>query len=508
MKRILALTVACLMLFASVAFADSNPYLPYTGEEMVYEGLWDEENEYSGDRDTSYPLQEYIKSQIGNITVNWQDTGNVTDATATKLATGDIPDIFITVSMYNKHTTYDMEDLALDLRDYKEYMPNLFAIYEKYPGYQNLLGDNGEVYWIPQVCGNDMVSQFLAVNPTVAEELGITTWSTWDEFIAAMDVYKAAYPDNPGLVFLHPWGVAYFLGSLGNATGVVWENIWYNPDGEWEFLLTGSQADLVKETVEKMAFLYQNGYLRADQFTADSETLDAAYNAGDSLFMYGYNMNTPYHVTSWPDANMVNVEYRAGMYTYDGGFINKNVKNPEWLCAYIDYFLAPEASSYMYNFGIEGETYDTDPETGYVTMREGYETAEERQAYGMLSSILELQAFNWQKHFSFHSSKDFEFEEPELELLKGGLVNPVDPDGVVSNMDDDARETVSLNLTPITTYMNENLLKFVMGERSFDEWDAFVEECLGYGDIDAVLAAYASGDLAKYPDEFVWMDIK
>lgn len=507
MKQKLALIVVTLLLLGTCAFAEGNPHLPYTGEAMIYEGLWDEEAEYGGDRNATYPLLEHIKSQIGNIEVNWQDTGDSREATATKLATGDIPDIFITVSMYDKHTTYDMEDLALDLRPYKEYMPNLFSIYERFPSYNNLLGENGEVYWIPQVCGNDMVSEFMAVNHTVAEELGITSWQTWDEFLAAMDAYKAAYPDNAPFVVRHGWGLGYALSVITKMTGCVGGDVWYNADGEWEYILTGSRAELYKESVEKLAYLYQNGYLRADQFTADGDTLEAVYDTGTSLFVYGYNCADHYTVTPMPDANMVEAAYRAGMYTYDGGFINKNVKNPEWLCAHIDYFLSEEAS-YMYHYGIEGETYEVDEQTGYIIPFPDYEDNKARQEYGMLNSILELQAFNWQKLFANHKSNDFKFEEPELALLKGGHVNPIDSDGTISMMSAEARETVSLNLTPIQTYVNEELFKFVEGTRSFDEWDAFVSEALSYGSVDAILEAHASGTLVSYPDEFVWMEVK
>lgn len=50
-------------------------------------------------------------------------------------------------------------------------------------------------------------------------------------------------------------------------------------------------------------------------------------------------------------------------------------------------------------------------------------------------------------------------------------------------------ELVGSKLTDIETYASENVVRFILGEKSFDEWDAFVAELKKLG-IDEVLGAY------------------
>lgn len=62
-------------------------------------------------------------------------------------------------------------------------------------------------------------------------------------------------------------------------------------------------------------------------------------------------------------------------------------------------------------------------------------------------------------------------------------------------------EVVARNVTPFTTYIDENVMYFIDGTRSMSEWDAFVEETLALGDMDAVLAAYEEAEQVIYSTE-------
>jgi hypothetical protein len=47
-------------------------------------------------------------------------------------------------------------------------------------------------------------------------------------------------------------------------------------------------------------------------------------------------------------------------------------------------------------------------------------------------------------------------------------------------------------MNPVRTFIEESVYEFVKGDRSFDEWDSFVEEVNSYGDIDWILELYNS----------------
>ena len=47
-------------------------------------------------------------------------------------------------------------------------------------------------------------------------------------------------------------------------------------------------------------------------------------------------------------------------------------------------------------------------------------------------------------------------------------------------------------MTPVETFAKEQKVKFIKGERSFDEWDQYLEELNAMGDIQAAMDLYNS----------------
>ena len=50
----------------------------------------------------------------------------------------------------------------------------------------------------------------------------------------------------------------------------------------------------------------------------------------------------------------------------------------------------------------------------------------------------------------------------------------------------------SINKTALDTYVQEEYIKFIMGDRPLSEYDAFLAEMANYGDIDLVEEIYNS----------------
>lgn len=51
----------------------------------------------------------------------------------------------------------------------------------------------------------------------------------------------------------------------------------------------------------------------------------------------------------------------------------------------------------------------------------------------------------------------------------------------------DENEEYANIITAVDTYVDEQRAKFITGDRSLDEWDAFIEEVQGMGDIQKAL---------------------
>ena len=87
-----------------------------------------------------------------------------------------------------------------------------------------------------------------------------------------------------------------------------------------------------------------------------------------------------------------------------------------------------------------------------------------------------------------------------------GTLTPYAPARGTPLMTEEANETISLNITPINTYVSESVAQFIDGTRSLDEWDEFVQEALTMGDIQAVLDYYEAGKQIVYNDTFDFQD--
>ena len=67
-------------------------------------------------------------------------------------------------------------------------------------------------------------------------------------------------------------------------------------------------------------------------------------------------------------------------------------------------------------------------------------------------------------------------------------------------------DTIAISKTPMSTYLSEERIKFITGERPMDEWDAFVEEYKSMGNVEEVLSVYDNAqqniytNVRNYPD--------
>ena len=90
MKKLVSMLMLMAMLLSCTAMAET--LLPYTGDEVVYEG-------YAADlgitEDRNSPVYKAWKEKLGNVSINWS-TGPWADfdtKTSLFLNTGDLPDI-------------------------------------------------------------------------------------------------------------------------------------------------------------------------------------------------------------------------------------------------------------------------------------------------------------------------------------------------------------------------------------------------------------------------------
>lgn len=520
MKKYLALILAIALLAAMPLAVSADELLPYEGDEVVYQGFWDE---YNATKDEQIKLETVLdaelKEKVGNVRVEWEEIfGEARQKMDLMMTAGDIPDIIVTVNMFNRQVKYDMS-YYLNFNDYAEYAPNILKMYEDYPSFNCLIGAEGEIRWIPQLIKCDDPGENWYVNQDAFDALGVAEPTTPDEVVEVMREYKKQNPDKYPLLRHYGWGLSDQLGAIGHFTGYKGYGVYYDDvAGEWKYGLT-SEDSMLKETVELAAMMYEEGLIAPDFLTRTTEQgVDIARN-GDFLYQFMYT-GTPfseifkageevpfgYNEVALPLT--VPMTYHAGGYNYDGGLLNADVENPELAVSLVDFWLSEEAQI-MNAFGIEGVTYETGAD-GVRRFLPEYQDAAKRAEFGIGNTTEVGLMFAWARWSEpTYMAKDpaniTPNEEDVIQMIKwvqSGEVKVKDSGLYSANRSDEAKEIIAANNTPIQTYIEENLFLFIEGVRPMDEWDAFVEEAKAYGDIEAILYEYNNASLLAYSSDY------
>ena len=174
--------------------------------------------------------------------------------------------------------------------------------------------------------------------------------------------------------------------------------------------------------------------------------------------------------------------------------ININTEDIESLLKLIDYMYSDEASDMM-NYGEEGVTfeYDADGNPVYTDMilnnPDGYDFAHAGYFFATSNRTRLPFVADYARCFATYSEAAME----AVEIYTNDCTHELDyPNGAILDTDQTAEyNTVAAD---IATYISENVLKFIYGEKEMDEWDSFVDTLYDMGIETAISAKQAAYD--------------
>jgi len=482
--------------------------LPYDGDPIVYTGLI---LEVGMDNDEStLVLQEYRKA-LGNVKIEWESLPGSDWTTKLNLAlsSGDLPDV-IWRNMGSTVSEYGNSGYFLNLAEYPECIPNWLQIQAEFPSMASYNGENGEIWAVGDVDPMDVIHETFYVNLTNLNELDIEQPETWDEAIAAMIAFKTAHPDSTPMI-------AYWDSILSTVTQSLngYTDFFFNKaTGKWDYMLLNDDVSHYKAIITIMHDLYDNGLIgeynelsldMKNQILMNGEWL-FAYLTGSCVESYAFSYTTvPYEYDLMPipaaaggQPHYNKINYRAGVPT-NGYFASAKVDNPELLASYLDYIISPEASV-LWNWGIEGVSYDIDS-SGKKYFLDDYATSADKRKELGISQFIDVRMNRYKDHSAYVATmvgKEKELYTKIANWFIDGTLTPYAPARGTPVMTIEANEIVSQNMTPMNTFINEAVAKFIDGTSSLDDWNAFVQEALDKGDIQAVLECYESGSQVVY----------
>lgn len=480
---------------------------------------------------TSYddikPL-ELAQERLG-INIEWQHppVGQESEQFNLMVVSGELPDIieYYWNSAYPGGAEAAIEDgVILELNEIIDtMMPNYKAYLEKYPEVEKMvLTDTGKHYVIPYIytatpagethqaiSGREPAYEtFMGVfmRKDLLEAYGLEVPVTLDDWYNVLKTFK----DN---------GVPTPLSGMwrnildSNAFVSAWDichDMFVDADGVT--VRYGRTEPAYKEYLAYMNKLFTEGLLDPDFAIIDGTTLKAkilnqelgAWTGYTSTYM-GVQYDQihaddpdsafyPIGVTNPKLTEDQTLLYRQASYPYRnaGAAITTSCENVEAAAKFLDYFWSDEGDM-LINWGIEGESYVFD-ENGTPVFTDAIQNDP--------NGLSPTNAFAFYRRQNAPIAMDHQtrlmskgsYTTPESinALYTWEQTNGLNPSTMppVTLLPEETTEYAT-KMTEIETYANEMRIKFIMGETSLDEFDAYVQqiEAMGLEDVLAIQQA-------------------
>ncbi len=414
------------------------------------------------------------------------------------MASGDIPDFIYGFSSYYSggldHAVE--EEVAVNLREYEDLMPNLFTVLESNPTFlKEATTDSGYVALVPDIQSNlqgtaDRSWMGYVIREDWLNELGMDVPQTYDQLEEVLVAMKGTYCEYPFL--LHGMNGSFMLGFGSKFWGGYdIDDSWFQIDGEVKY---GPIEDGYRDYIAMLARWYEQGLMSDSFMNASGE--------GGYMCLFGYEEPCtddsvgvfPIHYMSVdgiveanadkPGFGLVGMPFlkrtedqqlhigrqAANVIFNHSGSIMVEGGDVELTCQWFDYWFS-EDGMLLYNYGLEGETFTFTEDGKPEWIVEAFTNTDPSKPGDALMHQI---GFNEPGYHQF----DREFIQYSDDLLEvyWTWYNSYDIDYIyppTASLTAEEGEDYAHIMSDIETYLNENLIQFVLGNRPMSEWEDF-----------------------------------
>ncbi len=417
--------------------------------------------------------------------------------------------------------------LLLNASQYSESMPNYLELANAEDRYADLALTrlDGDYYAFKKL--NYYRTPYAIVpmmRMDLIEETGLPTPTSFEELYEVMLKIKENHPEN--YVFSTRKGTTYLLGNIayamgaGGYGGMSEISFYYEPEQEkW---LYGPTNPNFENAVQYLADAYRDGLLHPDYAVMDPDTLTAYLENGKLALAIDNRNRRSYNckelVEAVPGARfdaIIGMTYGdrpARQITFERdeslyACISAKTEHPEKLVSIMDYFYSDEGRK-LFNFGVEGVTYETDGDTikltdetkSYLDETGNYDWGK----YGV-NFYLNLYVDDTMKELGYNYTLEAKAadEEGVAKVNIGPAIEKGFADGVLTynkpipNLtSEELGEVVNL-MTALDNVFVQEIDKFITGARPMSEWNDLVEQLksLGSEEMENILNTAYQRDL-------------
>jgi putative aldouronate transport system substrate-binding protein len=427
------------------------------------------------------------------------------DKRSVLIAGGQAP-LIIPKTFPGQETQYIAGGAVLPVSDYTSLMPNFTDQVNKWnlkPDIDTLRQEDGKFYLLPGLHESVWQDYTLAVRTDILQQLNIPTPQTWDDVYNMLKKMKASNPDPNFYPFSDRFknppgpGANNLLGIMSQAYGTwagwAWQHSYFDT-GAGKFVYPGAM-DQYKQMLTFLNKLVTEKLLDPDSFTQADDAAVQKFSTGKSYvistnaqtivndYRKGLNANIPGATVAkipLPTGPMGSV--LQGTRLESGLMISTKAKDSENFLAllqFIDWlFYSPEGKLFA-KWGVQGTTYTGSISDGSFKLAPDVDfaglnpsgTKKLQVAYGFLNGVFVYGGSNDLLNSQFAPE-----EQAFQKLMNQRKVLPVPPPHPLSQ---DDREQATLWENTMQDYVNQNTLKFILGQRPLSEWGAFVSELKG-----------------------------
>jgi len=417
------------------------------------------------------------------------------------MASQEYPDMISSFSQYyNKGLDFAIEDnVIVPLEDYLDLMPNIKALRD---GNEDIrkgtTTDKGHFAGIPAVkADKNGQPQGAWVGGVIRQDwldkVGKDVPRTYDQMEEVLKAFK-----DSGFT-PHPLWIRSDCFTFGNIVngGFHVSNGFYQVNGEVKF---GPLEPGYRRYLEKLHDWYVKGFLNSDFYAYSGDIfgpIDKVANNEYAVFDAIYTWYATYKQAAVdPDFKLTairslvenendKVHLRMTSDIASTGLtVGYGSEYVELVCRFWDYLFSEEGIL-LSNYGVQGETFDYD------------ENREPKWIGPLLSDEPGFNLSDAQGAYFLFNSAGYILFDRETQVMDAESLEFVDIwnlDGTdyyfpgTATMTADENTEYANVMGDINTLISESIVKFVIGEKSFSEYDAFIQEIRKLG-IDRAIAA-------------------
>jgi putative aldouronate transport system substrate-binding protein len=420
------------------------------------------------------------------------------------ISSGDAPEIMPSIYAGDE-TQFVAGGALLPISDYvDEYMPNFTDKIEKWDlqdEVDQLRQADGKYYLLPGIHEIAKPQYSIAIRKDVWEAAGLTQDpKTWDEFKEQLEVIKAANPDA-AYPYTDKWSINSPMEqtlnaaapNFGTSAGEGYGNgLTWNEDGT-EARYTGA-TDEYRQLLEYFHSLVADGLMDPESVTQEMAEGEEKFASGQALSIASndqelvkYRANFESQGNTEAEVHQIVVPAGPAGNNLAGGtrresgivFSSEAAKSDHFVAMlqFVDWLYYSDEGLEFAKWGVEGETYTKDADGKRTLMPEidvnGLNPGapkELRRDFGYHNGV-------WMLAHGSTQDLDLSMLRPEvIDFIEGMNEKEELPLPPAVPFDEMEQEQASLLQTTLGDIVNQNTAAFILGQRSFDEWDAYVAE--------------------------------